>query len=129
MNNKKIGNEFEIEFCQLMAADGYWVHFISPDNRGAQPFDVIAAKDGKPIAVDCKTCVAKSFSINRLEQNQISAFELWLKCGNGDPWVAVKHKGEVYLFRYVDLRTYGALDIVKEGIKYDKDKGFGGVFG
>lgn len=129
MNNKQLGTGFENEFCELMAADGYWVHFISPDNRGAQPFDVIAAKNGRVFAIDCKTCVAKSFSINRLEENQIRSFERWLKCGNEDPWVAVKHKDEVYLLKYVDLRAFGTLDIKKEGIKYDKDKGFGGVFG
>ena len=47
MNNKKIGTQFEQEFCNLLAQHGYWVHFITPDRTGSQPFDVIAVRDGK----------------------------------------------------------------------------------
>ena len=50
MNNKIIGTAFEKEMCELLANRGYWVHFITPDNRGAQPFDIIAVKDGKAFA-------------------------------------------------------------------------------
>ena len=38
MNNKKKGTAFEKEMCDLLAIKGYWVHFIAPDARGAQPF-------------------------------------------------------------------------------------------
>ena len=128
MNNKKLGSCFEREFCRILAAEGFWVHFIAPDARGAQPFDVVAAKGGTAYAFDCKTCVAKYFDMSRMEDNQKTSFALWMKCGNGDPWVAVKHQEEVYLLRYADLLKKGKMDIAKEGIKYDKDKGFGGLF-
>lgn len=104
MSNKSLGTAFEKEFCNWLASHGYWVHFIVPDARGAQPFDIVAAKDGKAFAFDCKTCVSKTFSIGRLEDNQIMAFERWLKCGNENPQIAVKHDGKLFLISYLELK-------------------------
>jgi Holliday junction resolvase len=104
MNNKKIGSDFEKEMCRILSDLGYWVHFISPDARGAQPFDIIAAKHGRTVVIDCKTCVSKFFSKNRLEDNQIYAFEKWKQCGNEEPIIAVKHDGKIYLIRYQEIK-------------------------
>ncbi len=104
MNNKKLGTDFEQEICAKLANLGYWVHFITPDNRGAQPFDIIAMKGGIAYAVDCKTCVSDTFSISRLEDNQIFAFEKWIRCGGTDPIIAVKHEGEVWPINYSLLK-------------------------
>ena len=103
MNNKRLGNAFEREMVEMLAHEGYWVHFIAPDARGAQPFDIIAVKDGDAIAIDCKTCVADTFNISRLEDNQVLAFERWLACGNNDPIIAVKHTGHIYKISYAQL--------------------------
>lgn len=103
-DNQALGHEFEREFCAELARHGYWVHFLTPDARGAQPFDVIAVKDGRAYAIDCKTCVRQSFSLTRLEDNQVLAFERWLKCGNGDPKIAVKHRGKIYIVGYSYLK-------------------------
>ena len=111
MNNKKLGNDFEQEMCEKLAQLGYWVHFIVPDARGAQPFDIIAAKDNNPIAVDCKTCAAGRFNISRLEDNQISAFDLWVACGNGMPHIAVKHHGKIYWIPYSDLKEQKSIKL------------------
>ena len=103
MSNKSIGTAFEREACDLLKNAGYWVHFMSPDARGAQPFDIIAVKDGKALAIDCKTCVANTFNISRLEENQIHAFDRWLQCGNGDPVIMVKHQDRIYTISYKEL--------------------------
>ena len=104
MNNKKIGTDFEREFCQLLSDRGYWVHFLNPDKTGSQPFDVIAVKNVTAYAFDCKTCIADTFNISRLEDNQILAFEKWLRCGNTQPMIAVFHKKEIKFIRYDDLK-------------------------
>ena len=104
MNNKKLGTAFEREVCELLAQRGYWVHFIVPDARGAQPFDIIAVKDGKAYAIDCKTSVLGRFSSTRLEDNQISAFDRWLACGNSMPYIFVKHNSKVYAVPYSELK-------------------------
>ena len=114
MNNKKLGTEFEQEVCELLASKGYWAHFITPDARGAQPFDIIAVKNGRAIAADCKTCVANWFHITRLEENQISAFELWLRCGNEMPQVFVKHNDKVYMIPYGRIKEEGKIKINEE---------------
>jgi Holliday junction resolvase len=103
-NNKKIGTAFENECCDVLAKMGFWVHFIVPDARGAQPFDIIAVKDGRAIAIDCKTCVAKRFTISRLEEDQVTSFEKWLRCGNLEPVILIKHKEEIYSVGYNELK-------------------------
>ena len=107
MNNKVKGTQFEREVCEELAKRGYWVHFMSPDNTGAQPFDIIAVKYGVAFAMDCKTCDAKVFSINRLEDNQIMAFEKWLSCGNNMPFLMVKHENVIYCIPYRELEEKG----------------------
>ena len=104
MNNKRLGTAFEQEICKVLAHKGYWVHFIVPDIRGAQPFDIIAVRDGKAIAIDCKTCVAGSFNISRLEDNQIMAFEKWMACGNDEPIIMIKHDEKIYQIPYLEIR-------------------------
>ena len=113
-NNKKLGTDFEREFIEVLQGLGFWAHFITPDGRGAQPFDIIAVKNNLPIACDCKTSVKSVFSINRLEDNQILAFEMWRKRGNSMPIVAVKYAKQIYLIRYIDLLEKGRINIEKD---------------
>lgn len=111
MNNKILGTEFECEFVQMLANRGYWVHFINPDRTGSQPFDVIAVKNGKAYAFDCKTCSTKRFSIDRLEDNQVLAFEKWISCGNTQPMIAIKYRNQVKILYYSDLKALTAVNI------------------
>jgi len=76
----------------------------SPGPDGSQPFDIIAVKAGQAFAIDCKTCVDDTFPITRLEDNQIMAFEKWLRCGNSMPLVYVKHKGRIHTIPYDELK-------------------------
>lgn len=114
MNNKTRGTRWERQFCDILAREGYWVHFMAPDNHGAQPFDVIAVKDGAAFAFDCKTCAAKNFSISRLESNQIMAFEKWLSCGNTEPQIAVLHDNKVSLIGYLRLKEKRSINLEEE---------------
>lgn len=116
MNNKQIGTRFEHEFCDLLASRGYWVHFISPAPNGGQPFDVIAVKAGDARVYDCKTSVKRTFSLARLEQNQMLAFERWVACGNSVPRVAVKYNDHVYIVNYAMLKQQKSVDLEKEAI-------------
>ena len=111
MNNKKIGTEFENEFVDMLAKAGYWVHVISPDRTGSQPFDIIAVKSGKAYAFDCKTCESDRFNISRLEDNQIMAFEKWIRCGNIDPIIAIKYKGAVKFCPYNSLKIFKSVKV------------------
>ena len=43
-NNKKLGNTFENEFCEMMFMLNFWVHNLA-QNKSGQPADVIAVKE------------------------------------------------------------------------------------
>jgi len=124
MNNKRRGTAFEKEVVELLASQGWWVHFISPDNTGAQPFDIIAVKDNMTIAIDCKTSSKKSFSIRRLEENQKFAFEKWLSCGNTIPLIFVKFEGKISIVPYTQLEKYKRVDL----LKYRFERGYYGIY-
>lgn len=111
MNNKELGTKFENEVVEFLSRIGFWVHFISPDKRGAQPFDIIAVRNGHACAIDCKTCKDKYFRMGRLEVNQIMAFEKWLKCGNSSPLIAVYHNDKIRFIDYVELKEKGKVNI------------------
>lgn len=105
MNNKQLGTAFEQEVCKMLADNGWWVHFISPNNAGAQPFDIIAVKNGQALAGDCKTSSTGVFPFSRLEDNQIMAFEKWLACGNSEPMVIIKYQDNVYFVPFQQLKA------------------------
>lgn len=105
MNNKMLGTYFERKMCNLLSNQGWWAHFIEPKQNGAQPFDIIAVKNGRAVAIDCKTCSSNRFTIDRLEDNQICAFDKWLRCGNEMPYVAVEHNDDIYMIPYGYLRV------------------------
>lgn len=95
MTNKKLGNGFEAEFCEILSEHGFWCHNLA-QNAAGQPADVIAAKDGKSFLIDCKVCSASDkFPLKRIEENQHLAMELWKSCGNDTGWFAIKFVGDV----------------------------------
>lgn len=117
-NNKKLGSDFEKLLCRFLSGEGYWVHFLEPDARGAQPFDVIAVKDGRAMAIDCKTCKDHIFRLDRLEDNQVMAFEKWIACGNESPTLAVLHDDKVYFISYLLLSDMKKIDLWRLLPKY-----------
>lgn len=118
MNNKQRGNRFEKKMCEILSRDGWWVHFISPDARGSQPFDIIAVRDGVPAAIDCKTCESHIFRLSRLEDNQVNAFAKWLACGNDLAYLAVLYNDNVYMIYYKNLCRNGSVDLHKMDARY-----------
>lgn len=113
VNNKKRGMEFEKRVVRRFEENGWWVHFMAPDSRGAQPFDIIAMKDGLAIVGDCKTATSHWFPLSRLEWNQVYAFEHWLACGGTEPQVIVEYKDEIKLIPYGVLKEKGKVDLDK----------------
>ena len=88
MTNKKIGNDFESDFCEILFEHGFWTHNLA-QNASGQPADVIAARNGKTYLIDCKVCSNRGFALSRMEENQDLSMELWKTCGNGEGWFAV----------------------------------------
>ena len=105
-SNRAVGNAFEQEFSELLYAYGFWVHRLTQDSAG-QPADVIAVKNKTAYLIDCKDCSAKGFDLRRVEENQITAMQLWDECGNGQGWFALKvPTGDIYMLPLVVVLAY-----------------------
>ena len=103
MNNKLLGNSFEQEFCNLLARDGFWVHFIETNKSGAQPFDIVAGKDGYIYAFDCKTNKGNRFRLDRIEDNQQLAFDKFNRARNFNSYFAIKNEENIYIYPSIIL--------------------------
>lgn len=106
MTNKKLGNGFEAELCDLLSEQGFWAHNLA-QNAAGQPADVIAVRNGKAYLIDCKVCSGKGFDLSRMEDNQDLAMTLWKDCGNGEGWFAVKLRdNQIFMIPHFTIVAY-----------------------
>lgn len=105
MNNRKMGNSFENELCEILSGCGYWVHPMRQDNSG-QPADIIAVRNKVSHLIDAKVCSDNTFPLSRMEENQDLAMELWQECGNGLGWFALKTDYGVYMLSHYCIKAY-----------------------
>ena len=111
MINKKLGNDFEQELCQILADAGYWVHNFASKKTG-QPADIIAVKNGKAYLIDAKECTREIFPLKRMEYNQELSMGLWIECGNTIPYFALKARNEIYIVAYTIV-----MELIRNGKK------------
>lgn len=104
-SNRAVGNAFEQELCELLFDYGFWSHNLKQDNSG-QPADVIAVRNKVAYLIDAKDCSSKGFDLRRVEDNQITAMQLWEECGNGQGWFALKVNDEVYMLSYTAVMVF-----------------------
>ena len=114
MTNKKLGNSFESELCDLLSEQGYWSHNFTQNSSG-QPADIIAVKN------------KNGFALSRLEENQILAMQLWESCGNGNGWFALKLGTRIFmipLFTMLAYKNYQSYvspsEIAESGVDFEK---------
>ena len=126
MSNKKIGNDFENEFCEILSENGFWVHNLA-QNQVGQPADVIAVRDGGSFLIDCKVCITGRFQLNRIEENQQLAMKHWVDMGNEEAWFALKIENSIVMMRYSDLMLLKTVqsslnksEILKHGVMFEK---------
>ena len=104
MSNKKIGNDFEIELCNKLAENGWWVTRLAPSSVG-QPSDIIAVKNNFPLLIDAKVCSNDKFELSRIEPNQESSMTLWEERGNIAAYFAMKlQNGEIYMISFDSIK-------------------------
>lgn len=105
MNNKKLGNSFEYEFCKLLQKDGIWCHRFVPSADG-QPSDVIAVSHGRATLIDCKVCSSRGFEFRRVEENQSLAMEYWKSKGNGECYFACQSVDNIVMMSHTMVQKY-----------------------
>lgn len=86
----------------MFHANGFWALRIPRNERGAQPFDILAIKDDKVYAVDCKVCARKTFSLDRIEDNQWIAMEIMAMQTNAIVGFLVYHNNQIFFLSYFD---------------------------
>ena len=120
MNSKKIGTQFEQEFCKYLSEHGWWAHFLSANSKGAQPFDIIAIKDEYVYAIDCKTCSTERFAFSRIEDNQRMAFDIIIHCSSDVICgFAIKYNLSYYFIPYSFVLAKEAMG--EKSIKFTED--------
>lgn len=107
MTNKKIGNDFESDFCEILFNKGFWTHNLA-QNASGQPADVIAARNGKTYLIDCKVCSVRGFALSRMEENQDLSMELWKSTGNGEGWFAVLIGEQIVMIPHFTVKALRA---------------------
>lgn len=116
MNNKQAGNEFEREFCDMLASDGFWAHFMGGSKNG-QPADIIAVRNEKAYLIDAKDCENDRFVFSRIEANQDTAMRYWEMCGNNQGLFALKTSKGVYMLRYGRIQSLECIGVKSLNIK------------
>lgn len=126
MSNRKLGNSFESELCEILFNHGFWCHNLA-QNQAGQPADVIAVRNKVAYLIDCKVCSGKGFPLSRVEENQDSSMSLWKDCGNDEGWFAIKLAEVVYMIPHFTIRAFmnekssmTAQDIFEYGKPIDK---------
>jgi Holliday junction resolvase len=111
VNNKQAGNNFEREFCEQLARDKFWAHFMGGSKNG-QPADIIAVRNEHAYLIDAKDCQNDRFVLSRIENNQDMAMRYWEMCGNNQGIFALNTSKGVYML------TYGVVQVLEiAGIK------------
>ena len=111
MINKKLGNDFEQELCEILADAGYWVHNFA-NRKNGQPADIIAVKSGGAYLIDAKVCSYEIFPFRRIEENQHLSMDMWIECNNIEPYFALKCRNEIYMVGYITIKG-----LIKKGKK------------
>lgn len=120
MNNKQAGNKFEREFCEQLASDGFWAHFMG-GNKNGQPADIIAVRNEEAYLIDAKDCQNDIFRFSRIENNQDTAMRYWEMCGNNQGLFALNTSEGIYMLQYGKvqaLQCVGVKRLNMDDIKY-----------
>ena len=96
VTSKKLGNQFEKEFCEILFNHGFWCHNLA-QNAAGQPADVIAVRNGQAYLIDCKVCSHDRFPLSRIEENQRFAMQMWRDRGEQRGWFAFKTTHGIYM--------------------------------
>jgi len=110
---KSIGNEAEEIVANFLSTKGHFV-IIIPQTILGQPFDLVSFKDNQQFSGDVKNVQeGKSFSLSRIEPNQLTSFQLMLECGNNNCGVFV-------VFRQYEKIAFFPYDFIKKCFSKNK---------
>lgn len=104
MNNKLLGNQFEIKLANTLSDHDFWV-FRTPNKYYGQPTDIIAIKKNKGFLIECKVCTNDYLDVRRIAFNQFASIQRFEDCGNQLAFFAIEIKGATYMIDYKYLKS------------------------
>ena len=99
MTNGQEGQAFERRVRQYLAGQGYWVTKLQEGKNGA-PFDLLAVRDHRALAVECKVCASLRFPLGRVEDNQWSGMKKFQQTAGDAVLVLLAPSGEVCVYPF-----------------------------
>lgn len=121
-SNVSEGSRFEREFCKRLADEGFWALQVPKTASGQQPSDVVAIYRNYHALVDCKVVTGKkSFSFDRIEDNQRTAMSRFSERCKEDGWFAIRFEdGHVEMLKYafVDAMEHCGFHSLPQNSRY-----------
>ena len=119
-SNKKIGNDTENEFADMMYKKGWWVHIFA-DKVNGQPCDIVMIKDKVTWMLDVKhVAVNKQYFLHsRIEENQRNVFNMLSVRNFHNTGFAIKFDDGWYLLKYSNINQESKRTFKKDMTKID----------
>lgn len=122
LNSRNLGQQTEQQVAEYFSKNGWWVYRI-PSGLSGQAADIVMAKDGEAYLIEVKHCKNDRFVLNRIEENQKTAYKLFQQTGNKEHYVAIKFKNGTYLIHFMWIMKW--LDEDLKSITVDTAKEVG----
>lgn len=113
-HTKVKGRNLETEVVENLLTHSFWAMMVT-STVGGQPFDIIACKNGRGFAIECKELVSsEKFGQSRIEDNQRFAFQVWADCGNDEGWFAFKmDDGTIWMIQAKEVLSWDTPQTVR----------------
>lgn len=127
-SNKKLGNQTEQMYLNLIKENGGWASLIPPTELG-QPVDSVSVINGIVLFADIKNVMGERFSLTSIPENQIMAMELITRSKNESLYIRVGFAIYFRKFKQWGWLSYSHLQrLRKDGIKSVKTSDIQSLF-
>lgn len=89
MSRYKEAADFENLVAEILGEHGFWATVIPKADDGTQPCDIIAVNHNGKHLIDAKLCKSPRFVFERMEDNQLSSIEEFVRRSGGYGWFAI----------------------------------------
>lgn len=94
---KRKGSRTERELLHMLYSEGFGVLRVAGSGSATIPAtDLIAAKDGRMLAIECKS--GKKEIKRYLQKEQVEELRLLSKRMGAEPWIGMRYDNEDWLF-------------------------------
>lgn len=102
------GRKFEEALCKYFAEKDYYVIYNEKGVAGSQPVDIVIIKNNIATMIEAKNLENHNgiFNLDRVEQNQVLAYNRYRECQNYNFVLAIYHDNKVWFIDFGLLPLY-----------------------